>query len=47
MNWQDIESAGKRDQLASKIQETYGISKDETEKQLAEWQGRQKEVVKS
>ena len=35
--------AGKRDQLAGKIQESYGISKDEAEKQLAAWQERQKE----
>ena len=34
--------AGKRDQLAGKIQETYGISKDEVEKQLSEWQNRLK-----
>jgi uncharacterized protein YjbJ (UPF0337 family) len=26
--------AGKRDQLAGKIQETYGITKDETEQQI-------------
>jgi uncharacterized protein YjbJ (UPF0337 family) len=37
--------AGKRDQLASKIQELYGITKDETERQLADWQGRQKELA--
>ena len=36
--------AGKRDHLAGKIQETYGISKDETEGQLAEWQKRMKEI---
>jgi uncharacterized protein YjbJ (UPF0337 family) len=30
--------AGKRDHLAGKIQETYGLSKDETEKQLSKWQ---------
>ena len=36
--------AGKRDNLAGKIQETYGISKDETEKQLAYWQKRMKET---
>jgi uncharacterized protein YjbJ (UPF0337 family) len=30
--------AGKRDSLAGKIQETYGVSKDDAEKQLAEWQ---------
>jgi hypothetical protein len=35
--------AGKRDQLTGKIQESYGISKDEAEKQLATWQERQKE----
>jgi uncharacterized protein YjbJ (UPF0337 family) len=34
--------AGKRDQLAGKIQESYGISKDEAEKQLAEWEQRLK-----
>jgi uncharacterized protein YjbJ (UPF0337 family) len=34
---------GKRDQLAGKIQETYGISKDETDKQLTAWLGRQKD----
>ncbi len=35
---------GKRDQLAGRIQESYGITKDEAEKQLAEWQDRQKEI---
>ena len=30
--------AGRRDQLAGKIQERYGIAKDEAEKQLADWQ---------
>ena len=30
--------AGKRDQLAGKIQEAYGVSKKEVEKQLSEWQ---------
>ena len=38
--------AGKRDNLAGKIQETYGISKDEAEKQLTEWQKRMKEISK-
>ena len=36
--------AGKRDHLAGKIQESYGVSKDEAEKQLAAWQKRQKEM---
>ena len=36
--------AGKRDQLAGRIQETYGITRDETNKQLSEWLGRQKEM---
>ena len=35
--------AGKRDRLGGKIQEAYGISKDETEKQLAAWQKSQNE----
>jgi uncharacterized protein YjbJ (UPF0337 family) len=35
--------AGKRDNLVGRIQEAYGISKDEAEKQLADWQSRMKE----
>ena len=35
--------AGKRDQLIGEIQESYGISKAEAEKQLVSWQERQKE----
>ena len=34
--------AGKREQLACKIQETYGVSKDEVEKQISEWEKRLK-----
>ncbi len=30
--------AGRRDQLAGKIQERYGIAKDEAEKQIATWE---------
>ena len=30
--------AGRRDQLAGKLQERYGIAKDVAEKQIAEWQ---------
>jgi uncharacterized protein YjbJ (UPF0337 family) len=37
--------AGKRDKLAGKIQEAYGISKDIAEKQLTDWQKRQKEIA--
>ena len=36
--------AGKREQLAGKIQVVYGIGKDEAEKQLAEWQKKQKNI---
>jgi len=36
---------GKRDLLAGKIQEAYGISKEDAEKQLAEWQEAQKEAA--
>lgn len=37
-------SSGKRDVLAGKIQEAYGISKDEAEKQVNAWQSTQKEM---
>ena len=30
--------AGKREQLAGKIQELYGVSKEEAEEQIANWQ---------
>ena len=33
--------AGKREQLAGKIQERYGIEKDEAERQLTEWERNQ------
>jgi uncharacterized protein YjbJ (UPF0337 family) len=36
--------AGKRDSLVGKIQETYGLTKEETEKQVAAWEGRQKDM---
>ncbi len=32
--------AGKRDQLSGKIQERYGIAKDEAEKQIDAWSGK-------
>lgn len=30
--------AGKRDQLAGRVQEAYGVSKDEAEKQIRDWE---------
>jgi len=33
--------AGRREQLAGKIQEAYGINHDEAEKQVKDWQSRQ------
>jgi uncharacterized protein YjbJ (UPF0337 family) len=30
--------AGRREQLAGKIQEHYGVAREEAEKQIAEWQ---------
>ena len=36
--------AGRRDQLAGKIQERYGIQKDEAERQLSEWESRQRDL---
>jgi uncharacterized protein YjbJ (UPF0337 family) len=35
---------GNREQLALNIQERYGITPDKAEKQLADWQARQKEI---
>lgn len=32
--------AGKRDQLLGRIQERHGISRDEAEKQVKDWDGR-------
>lgn len=32
--------AGKRDQLLGSIQESYGLSKDEVEKQVKDWEAR-------
>jgi uncharacterized protein YjbJ (UPF0337 family) len=33
---------GKREELAGKIQSRYGIAKDEAERQIDEWQNREK-----
>lgn len=30
---------GKRDQLVGRVQERYGIAKDEAERQVKEWEG--------
>ena len=35
---------GKRQQLAGKIQEAYGVSKDEAEKQIKEFEERNKDL---
>jgi uncharacterized protein YjbJ (UPF0337 family) len=32
--------AGRREQLAGKIQERYGVAKDEAEKQIAAWEAK-------
>lgn len=34
--------AGKRDQLSGQIQKSYGISKDNAEKQIDDWQEKHK-----
>lgn len=36
--------AGKREELVGKIQESYGITKEATEKQVSEWLARQKDI---
>lgn len=33
--------AGKRDQLVGRIQKSYGVGKDEADRQLADWEARQ------
>jgi uncharacterized protein YjbJ (UPF0337 family) len=38
--WDDLTE----DQLASRIRETYGISDDETERELTDWQQRLTEI---
>ncbi|MDX2220947.1 MAG: CsbD family protein [Burkholderiales bacterium] len=37
--------AGNRDKLAGRIQESYGITKEVAEKQLTEWQDKQREAA--
>jgi uncharacterized protein YjbJ (UPF0337 family) len=37
--------AGKREELAGKIQEIYGTTKEEAEKQVSEWQDKQKDTL--
>jgi uncharacterized protein YjbJ (UPF0337 family) len=39
--------AGKRDQLIGWLQKTYGITKDEAERQVSEWEMRQREDMSS
>jgi uncharacterized protein YjbJ (UPF0337 family) len=36
--------AGKRDQLVGRIQNSYGLGKDEAEKQLSDWESRQPDM---
>ena len=36
--------SGKRDQLVGKIQECYGIAKDDAEKQVKEWEARNEDL---
>ena len=36
-------AAGRRDQLAGRIQERYGVAKDEADRQLSDWADRQRE----
>ena len=34
---------GKREQLSSRVQEAYSLSKEDAERQVSEWQGKQAE----
>lgn len=38
--------AGKRDQLVGKIQENYGVAKDEAERQVKDWETTNKPLFK-
>jgi uncharacterized protein YjbJ (UPF0337 family) len=40
-------AAGKRENLAGRIQERYGITKEEAEKKLDEWVAKLNELIKS
>ena len=37
------DTLGKREQLSTKVQEAYGVSKEESERQISDWQSRQVE----
>ena len=37
------DTLGKREQLSSKVQEVYALSKEETERQISDWQSKQVE----
>ena len=37
------DTQGKREQLSSKVQEAYVLSKEDTERQISEWQSKQVE----
>lgn len=37
------DTLGKREQLSSKVQEVYALNKDETERQISDWQSKQVE----
>jgi uncharacterized protein YjbJ (UPF0337 family) len=36
--------AGKRDQLVGRIQESYGIARDEAERQVSDWEDRNRDL---
>ncbi len=38
-------AAGKRDQLIGKLQNRYGVAKDEAERQIDDWVGKYKDPV--
>jgi len=38
---QITDTLGKREQLSSRVQEAYAVSKEEAERQIADWQSKQ------
>ena len=41
------DTRGKREKLVSKVQEAYALTKEETERQVSDWQSKQMEIPAS
>ena len=43
---QVADTLGKREYLSTKVQEAYSVSKEDAERQISDWQSKQKQVEK-